>query len=118
MGERLRDPVRVCIALRRAVGAAFSVGYLSHIVGDGLYPLVVHGEVSPGYMLWPLVSTPVDDGPFFATVEELWTAFVHFLGTPRGQLYLALDATFLALALALWLWDGTPGLPRPGRERA
>lgn len=94
----------------RLVGVGFVVGHLSHIAGDGLYPLVVTGDVSVGYMLWPLVPTQVDDGPFFATVDALWTTFVTFLATPRGQLYLALEVVFLLVVAGLWLYDGVPGL--------
>jgi hypothetical protein len=94
----------------RPVGVAFAVGYLSHIAGDGIYPLAVSGDVSVGYMLWPLVPTAVDDGPFLATVDTLWVAFVGFLGTPRGRLYLAVEVLFMLLVVALWLYDGGPGL--------
>lgn len=107
----------VAVAARRGerpVGVAFAVGYLSHIAGDGIYPLAVTGEVSVGYMLWPLAPTPVDDGPFLATVDQLWTAFVSFLGTPLGRLYLAVEIAFMLCVLALWLYDGVPGL-RVGR---
>ena len=92
-------------------------GYLSHIAGDGIYPLAVTGDVSVGYMLWPLVPTQVDDGPFLATVDELWMAFVQFLATPRGQLYLAAEVVFLLLVAALWLYDGVPGIRVYGRTR-
>lgn len=103
----------------RSVGVGFVVGHLSHIAGDGLYPLVVTGSVSPGYMLWPLVPTTDDQGPFFGTVSELWAAFVGFLATPRGQLYLSMEVVFLLGVLVLWLWEGSPGVPlrlRPSRD--
>lgn len=100
----------------RSIGTAFSVGYLSHIAGDGIYFLVTKGAVSADYMLWPIVSRPGGNESFRAIVPRLWSSFVQFLGTPRGKLYAALEFTLLALALGLWLWDGTPGLPR-SRER-
>ena len=88
---------------RRAAGTAFLVG----------------GTVSAGYMLWPLVPAPsVHREPFLATVQSLWVNFVQFLGTPRGQLYFTLEVVFLVGTLALWVRDGTPGIPRPGSERA
>lgn len=100
----------------RSVGTAFAVGYLSHIAGDGLYFLLTSGDVSADYMLWPLVSRPAGNDSFQEIVPRLWSSFAQFLGTPRGKLYLALELAFLTFALGLWLWDGTPGIPRP-RER-
>lgn len=100
----------------RAVGTAFSVGYLSHIAGDGLFFLLTSGTVSVDYMLWPLVTSPAGNDSLQAIVPRLWSSFVTFLGTPRGKVYLSLELALLALALGLWLWDGTPGIPRL-RER-
>lgn len=102
----------------RAVGAAFSVGYISHIVGDGLFFLLTSGELSVGYALWPLVPRPEGGTEsLLAIVPRLWSSFLQYLGTPRGRVYIALEVALMAFALGLWLWDGRPGLPRPrGRE--
>lgn len=111
----------VVITRRRGagpVGTALGVGWFSHIAGDGLYPLLTGGGVSPGYMLWPLVPAGSGTEPFAVTVPQLWETFVTFLATPRGQLYLAGEFAFLAFALGLWLWDGAPGIPWPGRRSA
>lgn len=103
---------------RRPVGTAFSVGYLSHLLGDVLYSPLTGGELSMGFLLWPLVPRPAGNGELLATVGRLWVSFVEFLGTPRGRLYLAAELAFLALAFGLWLWDGAPGLPRFGGSEA
>jgi hypothetical protein len=92
------------------VGIAFGMGYLSHLAGDLLYPLAVEGGISITYLMWPVVPKSSDLGPFIDDVELFWAAFVQFLATPRGQLYLLFELVFLAVALALWLWDGTPGV--------
>lgn len=100
------------------IGAAFGVGYLSHIAGDLLYPLLVDGGVSLGYVLWPLVPTSVGQEPVAVVVPRLWASFVEFLATPQGQLYLAAELLFLTFALGLWLWDGSPGVPRIRKRKA
>lgn len=106
----------IVVARRRGaqpLGTAFGVGYLSHIVGDGLYPLLVTGETSVDYMLWPLVPAHSGYERLANAIPQFWTTFVQFLGTPRGKLYLALELAFLTFALGLWLLDGAPGVPRP-----
>jgi hypothetical protein len=101
----------------QSTGAAFGVGYLSHLAGDGLYYLLVQGEASINFVLWPFVPAGDGSDQLLVTVPRLWASFVRFLETPRGKLYLGLEVAFLAVAVGLWLWDGTPGIPRPG-ERA
>lgn len=97
---------------RRPIAVAFSVGYLSHIVGDGLYFLVTNGDLSVGYALWPLVSRSGGNESIQVIVPRLWSSFLQFLGSPQGRLYLALEVAFLAFAMGLWLRDGRPGFPR------
>lgn len=48
---------------RREVGIAFPIGYLTHLVGDGLVPVYEgsYGELS--YLLWPLLPAPEYDEP-------------------------------------------------------
>lgn len=108
----------------RPASVAFAVGYLSHLAGDVFYPLVVQGELRVGFLLWPVVAAP-DGGTTSALphVRELVGAFVAFLATPRGTLYLVGDVTLVVAAVAVWVMDGTPGLPvarnsrtRPGSD--
>ncbi|MFC3476438.1 metal-dependent hydrolase [Halobacterium litoreum] len=122
--------VAVALAAGRARGdsrasVAFAVGYLSHLAGDVAYPLVVDGELRAGFLLWPVIPAP-DGGTTSALphLQDLVGAFVRFLGTPRGALYLLADAALVAAAVAVWVADGTPGLrwlrpspPEPARER-
>ncbi len=94
----------------RPVAVAFAVGYLTHLAGDVIYPLVVKGEWRTGFLLWPVVPAPDGSaGGGLPHVQELVDAFVQFLATPRGTLYLFADVSLLVLALAVWLYDGYPG---------
>jgi hypothetical protein len=99
-----------------SAGRAFGVGYLSHLAGDVLYPLALNGEVSPEYLLWPLVDQaavePVGSLPM---ALGLLSRFGDFLTTPRGVVYLALELLLLGVALAVWNADGLPGVARPTR---
>jgi hypothetical protein len=48
---------------RREAGIAFPIGYVTHLVGDGLVPIYEgsYGELS--YLLWPLLPAPAYDEP-------------------------------------------------------
>lgn len=108
----------------RPVAVAFAAGYLSHLSGDVIYPLVVKGELRVGFLLWPVVPA-AGDGTDRA-LPHLWglvDAFVAFLATPRGALYLVGEGALVAAALWLWAADEYPGLdlfrrdpPEPIRE--
>jgi hypothetical protein len=106
----------------RRVSTAVAIGYLSHLAGDALYPLLVgDGSVALSVMLWPIVPGP-DRAPtgFVNRFGELFAKFVEFLGTPLGRLYLLGELALVGGAIALWLYDGRPGLGlvvRPLRER-
>ena len=87
---------------------AFAVGYLSHLAGDVLYPLIVRSELRLGFLLWPLVPAEGGDERALPHVNELVAAFLEFLATPRGTLYLVADVALLVTALGVWLFDGMP----------
>ncbi|WP_121823392.1 metal-dependent hydrolase [Halostella salina] len=94
------------------VGVAFGVGYLSHLLGDVIFNSL-GGTLRVGFLFWPAVSRASDGGTaLLARVAELWGSFRLFLGTPVGRLYLLVEAAVLALALALWVADGVPGVRR------
>jgi hypothetical protein len=97
---------------RATVGAAFAVGYLSHLPADLLYGLLTEGgPVSVGALLWPLVEqTPSGSEGLFATVLYYVSEYRAFLATPRAVGYLLFEGALLGLAFALWIADGTPGV--------
>jgi len=96
----------------RVAGAAVSIAYLSHLVGDVIYPLATGHGIQVRFLFWPLL--PVGGGAthpdVLAYVAHLAGAFLGFLSTPLGLLYLALEVGLLAAGLLRWLRDGTPGL--------
>lgn len=88
-----------------AGGSAFAVGYLSHLLGDVGYRLLVEDEPI-AFLLWPLVPQ-ADDRPigFVSQVVEYLSEFGTFIGTARGVSYLLFELGLLASALFLWRRD-------------
>lgn len=99
-------------ARRPAYGAALAVGWLSHLAGDALYPVLLGGPPAVGALLWPVVPAPpgAGGGGLLAQARRLFALFVAFLGTPRGRLYLLGEAALLGLAGLVWLVEGAPGV--------
>lgn len=105
----------VLIAARRLdrvqQGVAFSVGYLSHLPADALYPLAFGDNANLGMLFWPLVpSAASETAGLFSRAAMLFIEFVGYLRSPQGSVYLLAEGMFLLLALLLWLYDGKPGL--------
>lgn len=81
------------------VGKGFAAGYLSHLLADAVWPLVLWLPAELRYLGWPLTQQPLYEGtkPLAAvcgvTVTTLWV-----------------ESALLAVALAVWWRDGRPGL--------
>lgn len=101
---------------RSDLGLAFGVGYLSHLPGDVIYPVLLGGELNLTFLLWPVLA-PSGSQPtaMFAHVQDLLATFAEILATPQGVYYLFFEVALLAVALGIWVLDGTPGLPRRSR---
>lgn len=97
---------------RRQVGAAFAFGYLSHLPGDVLYPVLVGGEPNFGFLFWPLVpaAEPETSVGLLATVRTLLDQYVTELASSTFTPYLALELGLLLSVFLLWLYDGMPPL--------
>lgn len=101
------------------VGAAFAVGYCSHLAGDVLYPAVEGGGPAFGVVLWPLVEAPA-----YGTRLGLVGRTLRYLDAYAGTLaalepgpLLAFEAGLLGAVACLWLLDGLPGFPPAGPRR-
>ena len=89
----------------RTFAVAFGVGHLSHSLADAYRPLVEGRYGDLGYLLWPVFEGPAD-GPGRSIVG-------HLRGLTVDS-FLGYQSWIVAVLLALWLYDGTPGLPRRG----
>lgn len=105
--------VAVLLTTRRAgapaLGGGFAAGYLLHLVGDLLYPLVTDGVVGYRRLLWPFVAYSGDPGVGLveATLRFL-EIYVAYLGSPAAVWYIVADLALLVAALLLWVADGRP----------
>lgn len=117
------SPILVGLAvLGRVLGrarltAAVVIGYLSHLAGDVIYPLVTDAELRVGFLFWPLISPGSSSGPpvgMLSRALELGGEFAAFLASPQGLWYLAIELVVLLVIGLLWVADGAPGLPRAG----
>ena len=97
-------PVAWALAARRdarPLAAALSIGWLSHLLGDALYPLVNGEFAHVAFLAWPLLPLPAYE------VEASFAA--HFaLLSPSPTL--AFELALVALASLAWHADGHPGL--------
>lgn len=93
------------------LGIAFVVGYLLHLPGDVFYPLVYGDGPWIEFLWWPFVS--VDSGGslgFISKLTHLIERTAGFLRSPAGRAYLAGELGLLVSALAVWWFDGRPGV--------
>ncbi|MFB6139857.1 MAG: metal-dependent hydrolase [Halosimplex sp.] len=112
---------------RPLAGSAFAIGYVSHLLGDLAYPMILgRGHFAWGAILWPGPNRVVTDpspapsgsgtaaartgSGFVSTAAAHFGEFASFLGTPAGRAYLLFDLVLVGGALALWTVDGWPGI--------
>lgn len=95
---------------RTDIGVAFAFGYLSHLPGDVVYPVLLGDRPAVGFLLYPLVprADTVESGVLLK-VFDLAGDFLVFLQTSRGMLYLGGEIALLLVTLWLWVGDGKPG---------
>lgn len=89
---------------------AFAIGYLSHIAGDIIYPLIVKRELRTGFLFWPITGTDVEPTAPVGHITELVADFVAFLLTSVGVVYLVVEILLISTAIVVWWYDDAPGL--------
>ena len=109
---------------RLRYGAAFAVGYASHLVGDVVYPAVLGEGLKPEVLLWPAVELPAYENDY-GLVERFLLYFFQYLemlAELEWSPMLAFEAGLALSVFVLWVYDGMPGVPTPywleaGREQ-
>ena len=109
LGHSLLVGVVVLLALRQVAKAsgrgrewvAFALGYLSHLFGDTLSPLVQLDLRELGFLGWPLVPAVADD--------HTGGIVAHFANLDVGVPFWA-EFGLALLALGVWYREGAPGL--------
>ena len=111
----------VALARRRGateVGLAFAVGYLSHLAGDVFFSVLIGEGLAFGAVSWPLGEEPAGGTvSVFGIVSRLFGRWVEYLASPAGIGYVLFEVGLVAVAVAVWVRDGTPGLGLLGRVR-
>lgn len=96
---------------RPEAGGALAIGYGSHVAGDLLFGWLFGNPPFLPAFLWPLYSTPEPATPGLGPkVWELLLDSWALLGGAMGRTYFLLEAALLAATVALWVFDGAPGL--------
>ncbi|SFR65036.1 metal-dependent hydrolase [Halogeometricum limi] len=85
---------------RRALVAAFGVGYGSHLVGDALAPVVQGESENLGYLLWPLLPGPTDHN----------TSFLEFFLSLQWTPFMLFGFAVAFASVVVWMFDGMPGV--------
>ena len=85
---------------QKALSAAFGLGYVSHLFGDGIGAIVSGDFGGLGYLLWPVTDLPSGDTrsfvEFFLALEPTPLMLVGFVLT--------------IIAGVAWIYDGMPGV--------
>lgn len=88
---------------RRLEGSAFVGAYLSHVLSD-LLPAAMAGEWAKlGVLLWPIT-------PLYRYPDELDRSIIGFFLELEPAELISLELAVIVVALALWIYDGTPGI--------
>lgn len=93
-------------------GAALIVGYLSHLVGDVIYPAFIGGSIEISPLLWPLVTTSASPtaGVFLERFGYYFARYVRVVLSGEYAVYLLFQVALALCVIGLWVRDGKPGL--------
>jgi hypothetical protein len=107
-------PIAVSVSNRYGrpeLAGALVTGVASHLIGDVLFALLIGSPRPYQFLFWPAIPTAQETSVGFGlAIGEEWSNYIRFLSTSRGALYLFLNLTFNAMALVVWILDGTPGM--------
>lgn len=103
---------------RPTLGAAFAVGYWSHLLGDVVWASAIGRSLVFAPVLWPVRSTgggvTLD---VFTHLGRSLQRFTDLVFSPDSLLVLGVYLSLFALGCLLWLLDGHPGTATLARLR-
>ena len=96
------------------LATAFSVGLVTHLLGDS-YPALLQGDHRAlSFLLWPFRSPPTYPSDSFLEHLRVWVVKLRFLPYQSPQDLLTTrfgqQLALLAALIGLWAVDGFPGL--------
>lgn len=96
---------------RLAAGAAFVLGYASHLFGDALPKLLAGNYEGLTFLLWPVLPLPPYDG-----FESVKGSLFELAASPETYLTTASYRTLILFGVVVvWMDDGFPGVAGVGR---
>ncbi|MFC6955376.1 metal-dependent hydrolase [Halorubellus litoreus] len=96
---------------RPRLAAAFVVGYLSHLVGDVVYPAIRGGELAVHAVLWPVVvGEPGNYGGLLQTFNQYFSRFLHEVASGELSAVLVFELALVSFTALVWALDGFPVL--------
>jgi len=100
--------------VRSDTGWAFTIGYLSHLLGDSYRSLLAGQWADVSFLLWPVFPPPdYPTSSFGVHWQQLLAAAgdVTVLGIVTGELPLvAYQALLAGVVVVWWLYEGAPGV--------
>lgn len=106
------------LAGRRWVGVSFAVSYLLHLVGDILHNATGSGSIAPEILIWP-VRVYAPGSPRVGVIQETLLRVNRFRAEVIAgdlTLYTRVQLALMAIAVVLWVYDGTPPFPESVRR--
>lgn len=98
---------------RDKLGIAFSIGMVTHLIGDSYQALLTMDLNKLSYLLWPFRSPPTYPSDSFLDHLQNWTLQLrllsHYSVTDLLTSSFGLQLILLALLFFLWAIDGFPG---------
>lgn len=86
---------------RPRLAGVFALGYLSHLAGDAYEHALLGRLEALSFLAYPFVPIPA---------EPSEVGLLYLLANLRLDVFLAFELVVTAAAVALWLYDGRPGL--------
>jgi hypothetical protein len=112
-GVRRRTPTDGVLGRLGAVTpAAFAVGYLSHLAGDSVRPVLAGNYGDVGFLLWPLIEVPRYAGDNVAPWIRLLEMYMQPLTHPDIPVIVAAAVVFVALRVRAATAADTPSTDR------
>lgn len=84
---------------QRSIVIAFGIGYLTHLIGDSIQPILRQEYTALGYLLWPVTVVPKS--------ETLY--FIEFFLAVEPTPIVLVGSGFTFGGILLWIYDGLPG---------
>jgi len=95
-------------------GRAFTIGYLSHLLGDSYRSLLAGQWADVSFLLWPLYPPPdYSANGFGVHWEQLLAAIgdITVAGVFTGDLpMMVYQVLFASVVVLWWLYEGAPGI--------